>query len=254
MFGSRTHNQSQFERISEKTYTWRSAEQNFFYYDKEKGTRVPLQEGAKFIPLTSTNSVTGVHGLDLGRATERYNQVFSNEFTDYKDEVIRVRESDKLDGTTTVLFEGVYSPTIRDAIASVPYCKFTKNIYCLLEGEVVKLELKASSLKPWIDFEDSLRKTKTYLTDGHYVSVGKAEQRKTGSVTYYAPTFELGDITPEEDAEADRVAAEVEDKIARNRAARSGDNEAPAQVPVAPASAESPEESTEPISLDEIPF
>lgn len=254
MFGSRTHSQSQFERISEKTYSWRSAEQNFFYYDKEQEARVPLPEGAKLIPLTSTNSVTGVHGIDLGRATERYNQVFSNEFTDYKNEVIRVRESDKLDGTTTVLFEGVYSPTIRDAIASVPYCKFTKNIYCLLDGEVVKLELKASSLKPWIDFEDSLRKTKTYLTDGHYVSVGKAEQRKTGSVTYYSPTFELGDITPEEDAEADRVAAEVEDKIARNRAARSGNNETPAQVPVAPAPAEPAEEPTETISLDEVPF
>lgn len=254
MFGSRTHNQAQFERVAEKTYSWRSAEKNFFCYDKEKEERIPLPKGAKLIPLTSTNAVTGVHSLDLGKATERYNPIFSNEFTDYKNEIVRVREHDRLDGTTTVLFEGVYSPTIRDAIASVPYCKFTKNIYCLLDGEVVKLELKASSLKPWIDFEDGLRKTKTYLTDGHYVSVGEAQQCKTGSVTYFAPTFELGDITPEEDSEADRIAAEVEDKLAHNRAARNGDNEMPAQIQPAAEKTAEPEEAPQEISLDEVPF
>ena len=254
MFGSRTHNQAQFERVAEKTYTWRSSEQKFFCYDKENGERVPLPDDAKLIPLTSTNAVTGVHSLDMGRATERHNPVFSNEFTDYKNEVIRVREHDRLDGTTTVLFEGVYSPTVRDAIASVPYCKFTKNIYCLLDGEVVKLELKASSLKPWIDFEDSLRKTKTYLTDGHCVTIGESQKCKMGTVIYYAPTFELGDITPEENSKADEIAVEVEDKLARNRAARSGDNEMPAQIqPIAEKTAE-PEDVPQEISLDEVPF
>lgn len=253
MFGSRTKTQSTFERVAEKTYTWRSADKNFFYYDKDKQERVPLPEGAKLIPLTTTNSVTGVHSINPGKATARYNQIYSNEFVSYKDEIVRVYESDRLDDTKTLLYEGVYSPTVRDAIASVPYCKFTKNIYCLLDGEVVKLSLSASSLTPWIDFEDKLKKSNTYLVDGHYFTIGKSESRRTGTVDYNSPTYELGDITPEENEEADRIAVEVEEKLARNRAAAAG--EAPAQVPVAEAQPQAQEtEDTEEIDLDKIPF
>jgi len=257
MFGSRTQTHSTYERVANKVYTWRSADQNFFYYDKESQERVALPKDAKLIPLTQTNSVTGVHSLNVGKATARYNQIYSNEFVSYKDEIVRVYESDRLDDTKTLLYEGVYTPTIRDAIASVPYCKFTKNIYCLLDGEVVKVSLSGSSLNSWIKFEDELKKTHTYLTDAHYFSLGEAIACKTGSVNYFAPTFTLGDISKEEDEEADKIAAEVEEKLAHNRAAASG--EAPAQVPVTPqptsaTSAPAPEDAPEAISLEEIPF
>lgn len=252
MFGSRTKNQSQFERITDKVYSWRSSEQKFFYYDKEASKRVALPDGAKLIPLTFTNSVTGVHSVDLNKATKRHNPIYSNEFTDYKNEIVRVKEYDRLDGTKTTLFEGVYSPTIRDAIASVPHCKFTKNIYCLLNDEVVKLELKASSLRPWIEFEDSLKKTQTYLTDGHCIMIGEAEKQTMGTVDYYSPTFKLGDITLEENDRADQIAEEVEAKIAHNKSAVNGDNEIAAQIPQEQDSSD--DEKTEEVSLDAVPF
>ena len=253
MFGSRTKTHSQFEQVSEKNYIWRSADKNFFYYDKDSETRVPLPEGAKLIPLTTANSITGIRERDHGKATQRFNQIFSNEFTDYKDEIVRVRENDRLDGTKTVLFEGVYSPTVRDAISGVQWCKFTKNVYCLLDGEVVKLSLSGSSLTSWIEFEDKCKKDRVYLVDGHCITLGESSERKTGSVSYNAPTFELGDISDEENTEADKMAAIVEEKIARNKAA-TGTVETVAQVPTPKAeTAEEPSDSAE-INLDEVPF
>lgn len=253
MFGSRTKTQSQFERVAEKQYTWRSSDKQFEYYDKEAEKRVALPSDAILIPLTSTNSITGVHTVDQNKATERYNQIYSNEFTDYKSEIIKVRETDKLDGTKTVIYEGVYSPTIKEAIAAVPWCKFTKNIYCLLDGEVVKLSLSASSLRPWIDFEDSLRKTHTILTDGHGIKIGKPVQKKNGAVVYFAPSFELCDVSAEDNAKADEIAVIVEEKLAKNKLSAGSDPEAPAQVPV---NTETPAEpgAGEEISLDEVPF
>lgn len=254
MFGSRTTTHSSYERVADKVYTWRSVDKNFFYYDKESQERVPLPKGAKLIPLTATNSVTGVHTINSGKATSRYNQIYSNEFVSYKDEIVRVYESDRLDDTRTLLYEGVYSPTIREAISSVPYCKFTKNIYCLLDGEVVKVSLSGSSLNSWIEFEDKLKKSHTFLTDGHYFTLSGAEERKTGSVNYNAPIFELGDISAEEDEEADKIAAEVEEKLTRNRAAASG--EAPAQIATetAPQASSKDSDNKETINLEEIPF
>lgn len=257
MFGSRTHTRSQFEHITDKVYEWRSSDKNFFYYDKEKDERIPLPKDAELIPLTHTSSVTGLHMIDLGKPTSHSNRIFSNEFVDYKNEIVRVREMDRITKTTTVLFEGPYSPTVRDAISSVPYCNYTKNVYCLLDGEVVKLELKKSSLSPWIEFEDSLRESKEYLTDGHCVRLGAPEKRTTGTVNYYVPTFKLGDITAEENAKADEVAAEVESKLEKNRNAGSKNNENSAQVPVNIEVKEAETSETTPdgqISLDDVPF
>lgn len=252
MFGSRTKTHSQFEQVSEANYTWRSAEQNFFYYDKDSESRVALPENARLIPLTSTNSITGVRERDHGKATQRYNQIYSNEFTDYKDEIVRVRESDKLDNTRTVLFEGVYSPTVRDAISGIQWCKFTKNVYCLLEDKVVKLSLSGSSLTAWIELEEQCKKNRIYLTDGYCIKLGQPVQKKTGSVNYFAPTFELDTISEEENRVADEMAAVVEGKLEHNKAA-SNTTETPVQVKTEVESVPDTE-PTEEISLDEVPF
>ena len=119
----------------------------------------------------------------------------------------------------------------------------------------MKISLSGSSLTPWIEFEDKLKKDREFLTDGHYFTLGEPEARVTGSVHYNAPTYKLGDISAEENEKADEIAAEVEEKLARNRAAASG--EAPAQItPQAAPAAKSEPETTpgEPVDLSEIPF
>lgn len=260
MFGSRTTTRSQFETVATKTYMWRSTDQNFFYYDKDAGERVALPEGAKLIPLTTTNAVTGSRERDHGKATARWNLIMSNEFTDFKADKVVVREYDKLDNTRNVVFEGVYTPTIKEAIDGLSWAKYTKYVYCLLDGEVVKLSLSGASISAWIEFENQCKKDKVYLVDSHYISLGDPEHKKTGTVDYFAPTFVLGDITPEENAKANEIAADVEAKLAHNRQV-SGTTEAPVEVYTAPqaettksAADEVPDDVPTEINLDEVPF
>lgn len=256
MFGSRTHAHSSYEAVASKTFTWKSSDQNFYCYDKDTQERIPLAKDAKLIPLTSTNSVTGVRERDHGKATQRYNSIYSNEFTDYKKDIVSVKEFDRLDNTKTVIAEGVYSPTVKDIIADLPFAKFTKNIYCLLDGEVVKLSLSGSSLKPWIDFENELKKTNEYITNCHFVTLGESTEVVNGAVHFFSPAFKLGNITAEENEKANQIAFEVEDKLARNR----GGNDEPAtfDAPIAqaPAQVAAPNtvENNETIDLSEIPF
>lgn len=260
MFGSRTHTRSQFEQIATRNYMWRSADKNFFYYDKQKEERVALPEGAKLIPLTTTNSVTGSRERDHGKATARWNTIISNEFTDFKNDIVKVREIDKLDNTKTVVFEGTYSGDIKEAISGVTWAKYTKNVYCLLQVEdgsyeVVKLCLSGASISSWIDFESQCKKDKVYLVDSHYISLGEPVEKKNGAVVFSAPTFVLGDIDEELNTMANEKAAEVESQLERNRYAQ-GTSEAPVDVFTAPKTDESFDESetTEEINLDEVPF
>ena len=262
MFGSRTQKTTQkYEQVAKKTYTWRSSDKAFVYYDSEKKERVALPKGAKLIPLTTTNSVTGNRERDHGRATARWNLVSSNEFTDYRNENIKVVEYDRLDKSRTVVFEGTYSGEIRDAISGLAWANFTKNIYCLYDGEVIKLALSKAGLTAWIEFEDKLKETNTYLTDGHCIYLDKAKECTTGMVKYFAPVFGVGDISEEDNKKADEVAEKVEEALARNQAAlASRDSSAPAQVevPAAPqtetATTETVNSAEDTVSLEEIPF
>lgn len=268
MFGSRTQTRSQFETIATRNYMWRSADQNFFYYDKDKNERIALPEGAKLIPLTTTNSVTGSRERDHGKATARWNTIISNEFTDFKNDIVKVREIDKLDKTKNVIFEGTYSGDIKDAINGVTWARYTKNIYCLLqvesgEYEVVKLSLSGASIGSWIEFEEQCKDKKIYLVDSHYVALGEPISKKNGAVNFFAPTFVLGDIDDELNALANEKAAEVEEKLERNKYA-SGTSEAPVDVYTATKDSgssfakaddeDSSDDFTEEINLDEVPF
>lgn len=258
MFGGRTSNGgSKYEKTAEATYRWKSTKQNFTAWDNENKVEIELPKDAILIPLTATNQVTGTRERDHGKATQRYNNVSSNEFTDFKEDIIKVVEYDRLDNTRNIIAEGVYSPTVKDAIADLgSVARFTKNIYCLLDGQVVKLALRGASLTPWIKFEDSLRELQISLMHGHAFKVDGCTEEKNGMVTYSAPKFVVTDITDSEEQVANERAIEVEQAILHNKQAN-GTAEAPTeftpQVSSESTTAE-PNNTEEPISLDEIPF
>lgn len=256
MFGSRTKSFSNFEETAKKTYRWRSSEQNFVCWNPETQEQELLDKAPKFIPLTATSSVNGAREQDHGKATCRWNRIYSNEFTDFKNDYIKVRESDKLDGTKTVLCEGVYNPTVKEFVASNSWAKYTTNVYCLLDGEVVKLELFGAALTAWIEFQNKCKSEKAFLFDHHYFTFNKAEQRKNGAVTFYAPSFELGDITDEEDDKATEVAKEIEAKIEHNKALSAPDAATDVTAAAAAKAEEDREEETSDgaVDLSEIPF
>lgn len=251
MFGSRTSNRTtKYEIIAEKNYRWKSTKQAFVAWDFDNQEEIELPADAVLIPLTATNSVTGSHEVDRNKATHRFNSVFSNEFTDFKEDVVKVQEKDRLDGTKTVIVEGVYTPTIKEKIADLPWASFTKNIYCLCDGEVVKLSLRASSLTPWIKFEGKIRDDNIDFMHGHGFVIGKATKEKNGSVEYYSPTYEIVKINEKDEQIANEKADEVEQAILRNKQNASGEDEAVKFAPSAPKQ----QESDDSITLDDIPF
>lgn len=261
MFGSRTTNKTNFITVASKRYLWKSSEENFGYYDSEAEERIALPEGAIIVPLTATMSVTGVRERDHNKATQRYNNIFSNEFTHYTKDIVKVQEKDKLDGTKTVLAEGPYSPTVKDIIADMPFAKFTKNIYGAilskdgksLSDEVVKISLSASSLRPWIEFENKAKDAKVDLYNGHGFSIGKSTSEQNGTVSYKAPTFNLHEISEDVNKAANTKAAEVEDLILRNKQAAGTDEPTTEFTPPA-AKKEQSDSDDGSIDLSEIPF
>lgn len=258
MFGGRTSNGgSKFEKTADAIYRWKSTKQNFTAWDSENQVEIELPKDAILIPLTATNQVTGTKERDHGKATQRYNNVSSNEFINFKEDIVKVTEYDRLDNTRNVIAEGVYSPTVKEAIADLgSVARFTKNIYCLLDGEVVKLALRGASLTPWIKFEQSLKELQIELMHGHGFKVDGYTEEKNGMVTYTSPKFAVVDIDDATEQVSNEKAIEVEQAILRNMQAN-GTTEATTEftpkVSDQPTTAE-PEDNNEAISLEEIPF
>lgn len=249
MFGSRTHSISSYEVIATKTYKWKSTKKQFYAWDADKKEEVALPNDAKLIPLTSTYSITGAHGIDLGKPTQRYNNIYSNEFNNFKEEHIVVKEYDRVDKNAIVLAEGVYNPTIKQFVSNSANAKFTTNVYCLYNGEVVKILMCGASLSPWIDLLDNLKEKSEKLTDNHYFYISGTEEAKTGAVVFNKPVFAIGDITPEENEQANTIAEQVEEKIMKNKG-----GEGDFTNKIGEKTAEVTEEKTETVSLSEIPF
>lgn len=258
MFGGRTSNGgSKFERVADTTYRWKSEKQAFVAWDNDTKTEIVLPEGAVLVPLTATNQVTGIKERDHGKATRRFNNVASNEFINFKDDIVKVVEYDKLDNTRTVIAEGVYSPTVKEAIADLgSVARFTKNLYCLLDEKVVKIALRGASLTPWIQFEQSLKELQIDLTHGHGFKIAGSTAEKNGTVFYSAPTFAVADIDDTTEQLANEKAIAAEQALLRNMQAN-GTVEAPTEftpnVSAQPTTAE-PQEAGEAISLEDIPF
>lgn len=250
MFGSRTTTTSNFKSTAEKIYRWKSPIHNFVTWDKDNNVEVELAKGTKLVPLTATMSVTGVHERDHNKATRRYNQVYSNEFTNTKTDIVKVVEKDKNDGTKTVIAEGVYNPTVKDIIGDLPYARFTKNLYCLEGDTIVKVVLTGASLSPWIEFENGMKGLGYDMFDHSCFYVSGYTDEKNGSVSYTAPKFTRESITDDINEKANQAAIAVEDAIIHNKQV-SGTEETPTVVSNKPAE---PAVVEEPISLDEIPF
>jgi len=249
MFGSRTSSQRSRERIAKYTYRWKSSKEAFVAWDSDKKEEIELPSKAILIPLTSTMMITGSRARGKGSSTH-YTNVYSNEFTNFDSDIVTVIENDSFDGTKTEIVKGVYSPTVKEAISDLPYANFTKVLYCLYDGDVVRLTLRASSLRPWIEFENKMKEKHINLYKGHAIKVVGVNDGSFGAVQFKTPEFGATEISSKEDAIATETAIEVENAILRNLQA-SGVAEAPTEVPT---TAPEPTTASEEISLEEIPF
>ena len=215
VFGSRTNRESTSfnEPIVSKYIEWKSTLKSFCYYDSNAKQLVPVDPSTEFIPLTATLSIKGTHQVGKkGTPSLHWNNVYSNEFTNYNSDYIVVREKDSYNGTVEEIAQGTYTRDIKPVVSELPYANFTINVYCLVRGsdEVVKFMFYKSSRDVGFDISNNRMQGQCFKLDA-YEEAGSA-------IKYNIPVLAFNRITIEEDTKATELAKEIEDKLsARNK-------------------------------------
>jgi membrane-bound inhibitor of C-type lysozyme len=175
-----------------KFFNWKSNEQNFSYYDKEKTENVSVPLSFKFLVLKQLQSVKGWSDALSG-------SIISNEVEFVGTQEINAvcyHKNLKGEATKTTIAKGLYS-NIKDAIVSAG-AKYHKSIYIMLEdGSLANIQLKGASVKEWGDF---FNKNKSRLTD-EWVVVESAKAGKKGAVKFWTPEFKLQSVLTEIEVE-----------------------------------------------------
>jgi len=185
-----------------KFLQWKSNDQCFSYYDKEKAENVQVPLPLKFLTLKQLQSVKGWSDALSG-------QIISNEVEFIgTQEINAVCYHKKLKGepTKTTIAKGLYKD-IKDAIVSAG-AKYHKSIYVMLEDNTLaNLQLKGASVKEWGDF---FNRNKSRLAD-EWVEVATAKAGKKGAVKFWTPEFKFqSSITDEQVLSADAIFEELD--------------------------------------------
>ena len=114
---------------------------------------------------------------------ERY---YTNEHDSWKDKLILFHAKD---GNVNKIDEGT-TEAIRNAHQELRY---TSHIYFLLDGEVVKLVVRGSSVGNFIEFTNSQFKPSEHLFDFEIKITPQKQENEALGTTYYAMQFEKGD-------------------------------------------------------------
>lgn len=182
--------------------SWKSNEQCFSYYDKDKAENVSVKLPFKFLFLDQLQSVKGWSDALSG-------QIISNEVKTVSDQEITAvcyHKNNKGESVKTTIAKGLYKD-IKDAIVSAG-AKYHKSIYIMLEdGTLANIQLKGAGVAEWGNFFNSNKKR---LAD-EWVIVASAKQGKKGAVKFTTPEFKFERSLTESEAEqADSVFDELD--------------------------------------------
>jgi hypothetical protein len=165
-----------------KFLNWKSNDQNFSYYDKEKTENVKIELPFKFLFLDQLQSVKGWSDALNG-------QIISNEVKTVSDQELNVvcyHKNVKGEQAKTTIAKGLYS-NIKDAVVSAG-AKYHKSIYIMLEdGTLANIQLKGASVKEWSEF---FNKNKSRLAD-EWIEIESAKEDKKGAVKFWTPVFKF---------------------------------------------------------------
>lgn len=185
-----------------KFLSWKSNEQAFSYYDKDKQKNVLVKLPLKFLFLDQLQSVKGWSDALSG-------QIISNEVKTVSDQELNVvcyHKNNKGEATKTTIAKGLYSQ-IKDAVVSAG-AKYHKSIYIMLEdGTLANIQLKGASVKEWGDF---FNRSKKRLAD-EWIVIDSAKAGKKGAVKFFTPEFKFErSISDSESEQADAVFDELD--------------------------------------------
>ena len=185
-----------------KFLSWKSNEQAFSYYDKDKQENVLVKLPFSFLFLDQLQSVKGWSDALSG-------QIISNEVKTVSDQELNVicyHKNNKGENTKTTIAKGLYSQ-IKDAVVSAG-AKYHKSIYIMLEdGTLANIQLKGASVKEWGDF---FNRSKKRLAD-EWIIIDSAKAGKKGAVKFTTPEFKFErSLSESESEQADSVFDELD--------------------------------------------
>lgn len=185
-----------------KFLSWKSNDQCFSYYDKDKAENVAVKLPFKFLFLDQLQSVKGWSDALSG-------QIISNEVKTVSDQELNVvcyHKNNKGEATKTTIAKGLYSQ-IKDAVVSAG-AKYHKSIYIMLEdGTLANIQLKGAGVAEWGNFFNSNKKR---LAD-EWIIVESSKAGKKGAVKFTTPDFKFErSLSESESEQADSVFDELD--------------------------------------------
>jgi len=185
-----------------KFLSWKSNDQAFSYYDKDKQENVLVKLPFRFLFLDQLQSVKGWSDALSG-------QIISNEVKTVSDQELNVicyHKNNKGENTKTTIAKGLYSQ-IKDAVVSAG-AKYHKSIYIMLEdATLANIQLKGASVKEWSDF---FNRSKKRLAD-EWIIIDSAKAGKKGAVKFTTPEFKFErSLSESESEQADSVFDELD--------------------------------------------
>lgn len=157
-----------------KYIEWRSDDKGFRYYDKAKKDQVSIKLPISFVALDDFIGISGGEMDDIGK----FHPVTSG-IVAHLNKTLVVNK----DGNT--IATGKWAD-IKEKVKAEGG-RYTVYTYAIFESELVCFKLAGAALAAW--FEKG---------EGDGIVVIKAEQKKKGAITYYAPIFETKDLTDKE--------------------------------------------------------
>lgn len=234
---SRSNPTTSIKNPAQMWIEWDGSKGAFRYFDKEKGEKgenVYLDD-LTFLYLDKVGCVTGY--------SDAYgSSIYSNQVRSTKQQPLEVSTFNKKDGP---IAKGLWA-NIKDAV-DAKGGKFTANIYAATKNEnnelrIVCIQLKASALSAWSDFEkaagDEINKKAVTLS-------GK-ETGKKGAISFVKPKFSLVDVSEETNNKAVELDKQLQTYLAHAinfNAAQETEDAAP--------DVETAEKMSKPVSIEE---
>jgi hypothetical protein len=157
-----------------KFLEWKSNQKSFSYYDKDKGENVKVELPLKIQFLEHFHTVKGWND-----ASE--SGIYSNEVKFISKEPLKVKAFKGGE-----IAEGLYKD-IRLKIIDAGG-KYYKSIYCLLNGDIVNLQIKGAVVSAYTDFMSEHENQ----VEGNWITIESVKDHKKGATEYSTPNFEIG--------------------------------------------------------------
>lgn len=179
-----------------KYIKWKSNDKNFEAYDRSTKEKSVIDLPLEFVFLKTSATIKGwSDSNDCG--------IYSNQVQSTQNEILTVKAGD------VKIASGLYRD-IKDSVKAAGG-KFHLNVYGILSGEIVVIELKGSALMEWTEF---FKRSKSKLQKLS-VLINTFNEGKKGAVKFTTPKFSLG---KEYDGDlADKAYDSVKDYLVSNQ-------------------------------------